>query len=513
VSKSTYLLTFMIINAMFILVFVFLAYVPQGSLFSASMLDDIITGSAKQEFSAVQAGAFGQLDPHALAPNDQVAIGLMNEPLIRFDSFLNLDPALAYTWYWQDDIHLVTKLRSDAVFHDFSPLSCADVSASLTRAQQHADSGLRDMFAGVLLSSDEDRVCVFELPQPDHTFLRKLTRLYILPSAILDGSADADEELALFGAGRYQLTEVTERMLTFTVFDDYYDYDTSLPGVVTLTAEPKKYNRLGMMKNDTVDVLLDTPASFVRQIESRLNYNVQEVASFESMFLIYNSSRDHLARRAARVQVSNLIRSIDVESVLADQGLYGLTQFAPSGVFGFSPDLNDVVYAKNISAPDKKVFLTLGVTEANKTVAEILQTKLAEHNIDIEIVTLSADELQAAVQEGTLDIYLLGWRFDLGTVDALFTKLIHSNHGIFGELNGYGYSSREVDSLVEGALAELNTDKRLEMWQKLMDRVVRDDIIGMPLLGIRRLYATKRDTTLFQPRMDGLLIFNSHELN
>jgi len=482
-------------------------------MFSSSVLGSFLERSSSNEFSAVQAGDFRTLDPHAQAPNDQIAIGLMYEPLIRFDSFLNLDPALAYTWYWQDDTHLVTKLRSDAVFHDFSAVTCADVSASLLRAQTDEHSTLRDMFAHITVSSDTERVCVFELAQPDYTFLRKLTRLYIIPAHVIAASTNADEPLMPIGTGRYQLSDIHKHKLIFTAFSDYYDYDAGLPESVFLTAEPKKYNRLGILKKDAADVLLDTPASFIRQIESRLDYVVKEVSSFESMFLIYNIDRDYLAQRAHRVQLSNIIQSIDIESVLADQSLYQLTQLAPSGVFGFSPDLHDISYAKSLSAPTADVFLTLGVTAANTTVAEILQTKLVAHSIHLDIVVLPADELQAAVQKGTLDMYLLGWRFDLGTVDELFTKLIHTKRDIFGELNGYGYDSREVDALIERARAEINTDKRLKIWQGLMARVVRDDIIGMPLLGIRRLYTTKPDTTLFQPRMDGLLIFNSHELN
>lgn len=495
-------------NALLILVYVVFSYVPAADLLRASALVDTWHASAvtPQDITAVQAASFTTLDPVVLDATDRIAIGLAYEPLVRFGAFFNIKPALAYSWYWRDTTHFVTLLRPHVVFHDGSAFACADVAATLTRAQQHPLSTLRDNFADVTVSAESD-ACVFSLPKPDHTFAHKLTQLFIVPHTAAEQHA-RDVLADMTGTGRYRLVAHEKTKLLFDAFDRYYGLDANLPKHVTLSVEPKKYNRLTLVREGAADILLDTPPMFATQIEKRMEYRVTSVPTYESTFLLFNQHTTTFADRTMRAQLANMIRTVDVAALLNDAGVYDLAQFAPAGVFGFDPTLAASAHGDAVSLADPLV-LTLGVTEGNRKIAEILQTQLKNYNVEIKPRILSDADLADALKGGILDLYIIGWRYDLGTVDSFYRKVVHSSHGSYGDLAGFGYASTDVDARIEQAIAEPNSDQRLLEWQKLMSTIVKDDVIGVPLLGTRQLYATRPSLTTFTPRMDGLMLFES----
>ncbi len=454
-----------------------------------------------------QAGSFGSLDPHVLAPDDRVALGLIYEPLVRFDEFFNLVPALAYTWYYREPTELVVELRSDALFHDGTPVNCEAVIASVERASQLPASQLKTMLTDVTVTAESDQLCLFTLPAADHNFLRELTELYILPAELARDSLSG-APLRAVGSGRYRLADRDQTTLILEAFRDYYFFSPKLPTSLALLSESKKYNRLGLLKEGSVDILLDVPTSFVPQIEARYGYGVSQVPNYESLFLLFNSKNPELAKQSERERLAALISEIPLIKILEDPSLYKLDQFAPTGVFGFTPELLDHKWPAAAAFPEK-TFFSLGVTEDYKKVAEVLQAKLAKQNVDLSINVLSPDDFVQMLAAGKLDVYLTGWRFNLGMVDSFFTTLVQSS----GALSGYGYASDETDEKITATLSEQVTKNRLRNWQELTKKIVLDDVIGAPLLGTRRLYAVRNGIQIFFPRMDGLVIFNSPHAN
>lgn len=299
-------------------------------------------------------------------------------------------------------------------------------------------------------------------------------------------------------------------MLMFSRFAAHPTASDGIPQSVTLIAEPKKYNRLAMLRRGDADVLLDTPASFVPQIEARMGYRIAQVPTYESLFFLFNFAHTHLADTATRTHLARLIASLDIAKKLNDPSLYALTQFAPSGVFGFAPDLVDG--KTTTKSFDDTLFLTVGVTETNRKIVEILQTELEPKGVKLAIETVSDAELADGVKTGRFDAALFGWQYGLGTVDEFFTKLVHSPRDGRGEFAGYGYRSRAADDTIDAALRETNVKKRLADWQDVATRIVARDVIGAPLLGTRRLYAV-REGFAFTPRMDGLVIFTADDEN
>ena len=99
------------------------------------------------------------------------------EPLLRLKADYTYGPGLATKWTWSDPTTLVLDLREDVRFWDGSPMTSADVVASL---QRQLDPATRSVNANALISvsgitaSGPHQVTV-AFKQPDQLFLKALT--------------------------------------------------------------------------------------------------------------------------------------------------------------------------------------------------------------------------------------------------------------------------------------------------------------------------------------------------
>lgn len=496
------------VNFAVVVIYVLWAYTSLFTGLQASLLA-AVTPPQPIKLSLTQAAALGSLDPQKLAPNDQVALGLLYEPLVRFDQFFNVSPALAYAWYFRTPQDFVVALRSDALFQDGKKLTCADVAASLQRAQNLPESSVQALFAGVQVQPVADGKCEFRLAAADPNFARKLTRLFIIPAAAANVSVEEWQPQKAAGTGRYQLVSRTNSQIIFKAFPKYYLPAGDAPTQLTLLAEPNKYRRLALLKAKKTDVLLDVPASFVAQIEDRYGYQILRTPSATALFLLFNAKQPQLADTAARTALARRVADTHLSQKFSDTGLYALSQFAPSGVFGFQPDLLDFIPPESVP-PTEKQFLSLAVSETNLKLAQILQAELEKQNIELTLHVLPEADLMQSLQAGEDSLYLLGWQYELGTTDDFFAKVLHSKAAGFGQLSGLGHATATRDAAIAKALAETDTTKRLQALQNLMQQAVTTDFVGAPLFGTRTLAATLPDAH-FVPRMDGLIIFDTSD--
>lgn len=497
--KSKQILALALANLSLVGMYLSFEYVPAGSRIVASAVESIQAEKPLEEFRVVQALPFGDLDPQVFAPQDRAAISLVYEPLIRFDALLQPEPALAASWFYRDPMHLVVRLRSGAVFHDGSAVTCRDVAASFDRIRRLENAPAKNLANKVSVAVENDTTCVFELTEPDFNLARKLTQAFIIPAEFAE-KTDAFDAAAVPGTGRYVLADRAEQLLTFRKFTEFYAADPLDPLQIQLAVEPKKYNRLGLLKAEKTDLLLDLPSSFAEQAETRLGFAVEPSPALESVFILFNHKSPAFGSAADRARLAAAIRSLDLAAQLKDSSLSDQSQLLPSGVFGFDPSLLDAPAAAEPAAD--KLFVSVAVSPENVLLAQALQAELAKLGIDLSIRQLAGDELLAAMRAGSADAFILGWRFDLGIADEFFASL---TRGEFAA--GLGLRDPVRAELLESALAEFDPAQRLAKLQKLERSLTLDDPVGAPLVGLSRLSAAATAVRVpFATRFDGLLI-------
>lgn len=104
--------------------------------------------SAKAEtFRFAFQGDVSSMDPYALAENFSMAFhSNIHEPLVRYDSNLQLQPGLAVSWKLVNPTTWRFKLRQGVKFHNGNSFEADDVVFSFKRAQ--ADGADMDSFVG-----------------------------------------------------------------------------------------------------------------------------------------------------------------------------------------------------------------------------------------------------------------------------------------------------------------------------------------------------------------------------
>ena len=538
-KKRTLILTLFLANSAVIIAYFGYAFLQQPAELMSSIQAVLPTGPT-EELSIMQAQPFGSLDPHNFEISDQPALSLVYEPLVRFDAYLTVVPALASTWYYRTPTELALHIRSDATWHTATPVTCTDVAYSLDRAENLSSSIVSATLSGITATADTPKDCVLHLPAPDFNLLRKLTNLMIVPAQ--SQGATPFDITQVPGSGRYQFVSKQGPLLSFAAYDGYYAHSTQTPVHITLTAEPKKYIRLAALKSHKTDILLDLPSSFASQAESRFGYSVERMKTYDSTFLLFNFKNPDLARLPVRQRIIAALHQIDIPAKLQDDAIYATSQFVPSGVFGFASDLIDAAkvvptydpadarigieknptdttaidlisptpldptLTQSADTPRKaKAVLSLAVTADNQKLAQIIKSAVDSDTLNLDIRIRTPDELLSDMHTGASDMVIFGWRFDLGFPDDFLMKLMRSR----ATLNGFHLDTPEHDQMLQAIFAEQNEKTRLDLLQQFFGDIVQKNPVGIPLIGTQRLAALRTGlATPFAPRMDGLLIFS-----
>ncbi|MCH7944042.1 MAG: ABC transporter substrate-binding protein, partial [Proteobacteria bacterium] len=113
-----------------------------GVLAFAAGLSASVTAQAETFRFSFQ-GDVASMDPYALAENFSTAFhSNIHEPLVRYDSNLQLEPALAVSWEVINPTTWRFKLREGVKFHNGNSFDADDVVFSFKRAQaEGADMG------------------------------------------------------------------------------------------------------------------------------------------------------------------------------------------------------------------------------------------------------------------------------------------------------------------------------------------------------------------------------------
>jgi peptide/nickel transport system substrate-binding protein len=90
-------------------------------------------------------GDIDNLDPHVATAFQTIdALELIYDSLTELDADLNVQPALATEWEFNDDgTELTFHLREGVTFHDGDPMTSADVVASLERVLDEATGAVQ----------------------------------------------------------------------------------------------------------------------------------------------------------------------------------------------------------------------------------------------------------------------------------------------------------------------------------------------------------------------------------
>ncbi|MBK9089979.1 MAG: hypothetical protein IPL90_13375 [Holophagales bacterium] len=389
------------------------------------------------------------------------------EGLVRFDADGRLAPALAERWETPDEQTYVFHLRPGLRFSDGTPLTAADVAASLLaniRKGWPTAAYLRNVAS---VEADGPLRLVVRTRAPYSLLLYKLPWGYVLPAGAL-----ARNPVPLIGAGPYRLAS-WERGRGFTLErNDHYWGSSPAIGRVRFEIVPDAEDRIARLLSGRVDVVDEVPLERVDALRSEKAIRVFAAPSLRVLFLTLRVTEppfsDPGVREAFDLALDRdelVARAYDGKTVMA-------SQLVPASVVGFNPDLRnravDRVRARALLAEagfPNGLDVRLDGTH-NRYVNDLrilgeVARQLALVGIRVTVNALDKAAFFELIDAGRSSFHLVGWACGSGEAAEAIEALVATKGPGLGVANSGGYSDPVLDSLLAVSNEDDGADARV----------------------------------------------------
>lgn len=427
-------------------------------------------------------------EPVTLDPSDQndsassLAIRQVYDPLLIQDEEMNIGPGLAESWEFTDETTLVLHLREGVKFHNGETMTSADVLFSLRRALENPKVSSFIDCIDIDNSSAIDELTV-EL-KTHYPFVPLLSNLALPSICIVSQKAveEAGDDIGSSpcGTGPFKLTNwVSGDRLEFERNDEYWG-DKPAFSKMTFRVIPENANRAIELETGGVDIALSLAPNDGTRLKDDPNVKVLVYASLSTTGIQMNTSVEPFNDVRVR-QALNYACDYQAIGETVYEG-YGERQSAPMSteVWGANTDLPPYTYdpqkAKELLAeagyPDglpKKITLVTNDNRQRIDTFEIMQNQLAQIGIESEIAVRDMASLASFIP-GEYEVFMAGWGTTTGDPDYGLYQTFNSESGTANSARIQFYDP-EVISLLEEGRAEIDEEKRLEIYYKVQQLI------------------------------------------
>ncbi len=427
-------------------------------------------------------GDVDSLDPHrATAFQSIQALEQIYETLFEHDTELNVVGSLVQDWEYTDDGEtLELDLTPDATFHDGSPLTSADVVASLERVLDE-DSGAvarANILSITSVEADGEHGVTLRLDRADATLPAALTstNTAIAPASAIESGTVENEPL---GSGPFMFDEWDQGdVLRMARYDDYWRGTPELDGIEIRVVPDEGSVEAGLTAGQYHLGVITDPIVISQIDESELD--VQREPALAYRVLQLNTEVEPFDDQRVRQAMACAVdRQELVDSALLGEGEVTGPFTAPAWrtdpYAGLPCDGTDTDLALDLLAEagyeDGFTFEMIVMTGGYETAvneAQSLQSQLADVGIDAEIQQLETSvyvdrwletdyEGAVALNGGNPDPHLMYARYFTsdGNLQSVAT-----------------YASEELDQLFADGEAETDPDARAAIYTEISERLL-----------------------------------------
>jgi len=400
----------------------------------------------------------------------------------------SVEPSLAESATPSDDgTEWTVKLR-EASFSDGTPVTAKDVKYSLDRSRE-SNGGFSFLLAPIeSIDVSDDTTLVIHTSHPSATLLPALSSWVasVVP-ADLGGKADKQFFADPIGSGPYVLEEWDRgQSLRIARNDTYWQDGKPLLDAVQWNTVPDDNTRVSQVQSGQADVADYIPFSQVTSLDAAANLNAESFAANFTTFLIFNQEFEPFADVHVRRAIAHAVdRQAVTESTLFGAGEAACSMVPPSMPYSSEPDClaYDVDAAKDELAQSQwpegfDVELTIDNLPVSSSVAQILQSELAEIAIKVKIKVVDAGQLYTTYDQQAYQLGFAAWASDIPDPDEQLTFMLDPDAG--GNAYYTGYSNPEVTKLVDEGRQTLDSDERAEIYAQVQ-QIVADEVPHLPI--------------------------------
>lgn len=409
------------------------------------------------------------------------------EGLVRFDADGRLAPGLADRWETPDEQTYVFRIRPGLRFSDGTPLTAADVAASLLaniRKGWPTAGYLRNVAS---VEADGPLRVVVRTRAPYSLLLYKLPWGYVLPAGSL-----TQNPVPSIGAGPYRLAS-WERGRGFALErNDHYWGPRPAIGRVRFEIVPDAEDRIARLLSGRVDVVDEVPLERVDALRAEKAIRVFAAPSLRVLFLTLRVTEPPFSDSRVREAVDLALDRDELVERAYDGRTVSASQLVPASVVGFNPSLRarkaDRIRSRALLAEagfPTGLDIRLDGTH-NRYVNDLrilgeVARQLALVGIRVTVNALDKSAFFDLIDAGRSSFHLVGWACGSGEAAEAIEALVATKGPGLGVANSGGYSDPVLDSLLAASNDTTDPTLRVVTLQKALARVA-DQRPVLPLL-------------------------------
>ena len=405
------------------------------------------------------------------------------DTLLTRDKKLDLAPALATSHKLVSEKVWEVKLRQGVTFHNGEPFDAAAVKFSFERIYR-ADfkSPQKGWFSTIDRVEIVDPHTVrFHTKVPDPAMPARMTLMYQLAPKYVTQAGDVQANLKPVGTGPFKFVEWTKNDRIVVEANDAHWSGKPAVRRATWRPIPELGARIAALQTGQADLIVNVPPDQLPTLTGTRNVRVEKIPSCRIIYFgIAQIKGGALADRRVRQAINH---AVDVQGIL-DSVLQGngkrINSSMPPNVWGYDPSIPFYDYnpkkAKELLAAAGQPNLQLTLQAPNgrwamdKDIAQAVAGQLTENGIktNVKIIGEWGSYVRSVLDHKTEDIFMNGWCLPSLEPDHWVTPNLHTGEPVSQ------YSNAEVDKLIAQARAEMNTEKRKQLYSQLL-RLIRDD--------------------------------------
>ncbi len=408
-------------------------------------------------------------------------------------------PALAESWEFINPTTLQLTLRQDVKFHNGKTMTADDVVASLNRLRIVPES--QTMYVNI---ENVERVSDYKVnvnlkrifPSIVGYLAHPKAAIYTLEDIEALGTNTVETPI---GTGAYQYVNLIhgDRVI-LKAFPEYW---AGAPAIENLEYKVIVDDSVRAISIESGDVqgVMDVSPSQVEALEGKENITLVPFNSISVEYLGMNATAPRLQNKKLREAI---YMAVDKQALI-DSVYFGFANptesLFDSRMFGALTEPDDMTYNPELARQIIKeeglegYKLTLIANEGHRSKsAEVIQYFLKEIGINVEIRLLEWAAYLDILQQGSHELFILGWSNSTYDADNSMHTIFHSDNVGTG-YNNFFYSNPQVDKLIEEAGVELNEQKRRQMYADAQ-KIIRDERYALFLF--TRIYTLAFDSKL-----------------
>lgn len=457
------------------------------------------------------------------------------DSLVMLNEELEPTPQLARSWSLSDDqLSWTFELREGISFHDGSPFDADAVVANIDRLMQI--SPRRSPFFSLTIarsygdlagaSTTDEGAVEYQLNSPNPSMIFTMSNFFSTMFSPDSFAENGDFTGIPATTGRFKLADwERDQFVLLERNEDYWD-TKPLVQQIRLRVIPDSGARVSAILAGEVDGVVElgalSPAE-AKSLEGREGITVGGDPVSISQYLFFGSDRPPFDNVDLRRAVSLAIdRETIVEKLALGYGEPGkslLSAFVPRWLSPKGEPVYDPDEARRLARSvlgESRASATLifrtgsGQAQPYKSIAELLQAELGQIGIDLDLVPLepAAARERRDTRDWNLRIGQTGWAN--GDPDFILGRFLASDGFNNATIKG-GYSNLEADRLVASGKAELDPQKRFEIYERLQE-IAADEVPVTPPYHNYLTYAYRdsitglRHRVTYQPTLDTIQI-------